>query len=74
VKSGSIRVSQQGAKEIDDRLPLGDIRWGFLYLNPSTGHFDIDHKMVDSHIKELRQQLKGKSKSVIDWIQSKYSI
>jgi hypothetical protein len=74
VKSGSIRVSQQGAKEIDDRLPPGEIRWGFLYLNPTTGHFDIDHKMVDSHIKELRQQLKGKSKSIIDWIQSKCSI
>ncbi|OSS45706.1 hypothetical protein B5807_09625 [Epicoccum nigrum] len=70
VKSGSIRVSQQGAKEIDDRLPPGEIRWGFLYLNPTTGHFDIDHKMVDSHIKELRQQLKGKSKSIIDWIQT----
>lgn len=54
---------------IDDRLPQGDIRWGFLYLNPSTGRFDIDRKMVDSHVLELRKQLQGKSESVIDWIQ-----
>jgi hypothetical protein len=52
-------------------MPQGDIRWGFLYLNPSTGHFDIDRKMVDSHVGELRKQLQGKSKSVIDWIQGK---
>ncbi|KAF3053126.1 hypothetical protein E8E11_009794 [Didymella keratinophila] len=70
VKSGSIRVDQEGELEIDDRLPQGDIRWGFLYLNPSNGRFDIDRKMVDSHISELRKQLQGKSKSVIDWIQA----
>lgn len=57
--------------EIDDRLPQGDIRWGFLYLDPSSGRFDIDRKMVDSHISELRKQLSGKSKSIIDWIQGK---
>lgn len=71
MKSGSIRIGKDGKKEIDERLPRGDIRWGFLYLNPSNGRFDIDQKMVDSHVKELRQQLQGKSKSVIDWIQSK---
>ncbi|KAH6614894.1 hypothetical protein C7974DRAFT_366825 [Boeremia exigua] len=70
VKSGSIRVGREGPLEIDDCLPQGDIRWGFLYLNPTNGRFDIDHKMVDSHAKELRQQLQGKTKSVIDWIQT----
>ncbi|CAG5137429.1 uncharacterized protein ALTATR162_LOCUS103 [Alternaria atra] len=69
VKSGSIRIGRDGELEIDDRLPQGDIRWGFLYLNPSTGRFDIDRKMVDSHVGELRKQLQGKSKSLIDWIQ-----
>lgn len=59
--------------EIDERLPQGDIRWGFLYLNPSDGRFDIDRKMVDSHVAELRKQLQGKSKSVIDWIQGMYN-
>ncbi|KAJ4407517.1 hypothetical protein N0V91_003785 [Didymella pomorum] len=70
VKSGSIRVGQEGELEIDERLPQGDIRWGFLYLNPCNGRFDIDRKMVDSHISELRKQLQSKSKSVIDWIQA----
>jgi hypothetical protein len=53
----------------NDRLPEGQIRWGFLYLDPSTGRFEIDQKMVDSHVEELRRQLQGKSKSIIDWIQ-----
>ncbi|KAF3040871.1 hypothetical protein E8E12_001913 [Didymella heteroderae] len=70
VKSGSIRVCQAGELDIDERLPQGDIRWGFLYLNPYNGRFDIDKKMVDSHISELRKQLQGKSKSVIDWVQA----
>ncbi|EAT85734.2 hypothetical protein SNOG_07083 [Parastagonospora nodorum SN15] len=55
---------------IDERLPEDQIRWGFLYLDPSTGRFEIDQKMVDSHVEELRTQLQGKSKSVIDWIQT----
>jgi len=72
VKSGSVRVGPQGKLDIDDRLPQGDIRWGFLYLNPTNGRFDIDHKMVEVHVRELRQQLQGKSKSVIDWIQGMF--
>ncbi|KAH7414032.1 hypothetical protein DE146DRAFT_673709 [Phaeosphaeria sp. MPI-PUGE-AT-0046c] len=55
---------------VDEHLPEGEIRWGFLYLDPSNGRFEIDHKMVDSHVEELRKQLQGKSKSVIDWIQA----
>lgn len=70
-KSGSIRIGLNGGLDIDDRLPQGDIRWGFLYLNPSNGRFEIDRNMVDSYLSELRQQLQGKSKSVIDWIQGK---
>lgn len=69
VKSGSIHIGRDGEMDIDDRLPQGDIRWGFLYVNPSTGRFDIDRKMVDAHISELRKQLQQKSKSIIDWIQ-----
>ncbi|KAJ4320149.1 hypothetical protein N0V94_003510 [Neodidymelliopsis sp. IMI 364377] len=68
-KSGSIRVGREGELEIDNRLPHGEIRWGFLFLNPSSGRFDIDRKMVDSHVSELCQQLQAKSMSVIDWIQ-----
>ncbi|USP74526.1 uncharacterized protein yc1106_01800 [Curvularia clavata] len=68
-KTGSVRISRQGEKAIDDRIPAGEIRWGFLQLDPKSGRFEIDKKMVDGHIEELRTQLQGKSKSVIDYIQ-----
>ncbi|CAN9157319.1 unnamed protein product [Alternaria alternata] len=68
-KTGSVRVSHDSDAETDDRLPKGDIRWGFLQLDPKSGRFKIDQKMVDGHVEELRTQLKGKMKSVIDYIQ-----
>jgi hypothetical protein len=64
-----VRVTNGESLGIDERLPEGQIRWGFLYLDPSNGRFEIDQTMVDSHVEELRRQLQGKSKSVIDWIQ-----
>ncbi|KAF2680029.1 hypothetical protein K458DRAFT_312748 [Lentithecium fluviatile CBS 122367] len=69
-KTGSVRIARDSSTElaIDDRLPAGEIRWGFLYLDSATGHFEIDGKMVDAHIEELRKQLQGKTKSVIGWI------
>jgi hypothetical protein len=71
-KTGTVRIVRDGndGSAIDHRLPKGQIRWGFLYLDPTTGRFEIDQKMVDSHVNELRKQLQGKSKSVIDWIQA----
>ncbi|KAF2131450.1 hypothetical protein P153DRAFT_365035 [Dothidotthia symphoricarpi CBS 119687] len=69
-KTGSVRISPGKDLVVDDRLPQGEIRWGFLYLDPSSGRFEIDQKNVDVHILELRKQLQGKSKSVIDWIQA----
>ncbi|KAL1791924.1 hypothetical protein ACET3X_009675 [Alternaria dauci] len=68
-KTGSVRVSHNADAETDDRLPKGDIRWGFLQLDPKSGRFKIDQKMVDGHVEELRTQLQGKMKSVIDYIQ-----
>ncbi|OAL50609.1 hypothetical protein IQ07DRAFT_566679 [Pyrenochaeta sp. DS3sAY3a] len=68
-KTGSVRISRNKDLELDDRLPEGEIRWGFLYLHPSNGRFEIDQKMVDGHVEELRKQLQGKSKSIIDYIQ-----
>ncbi|EDU40310.1 hypothetical protein PtrSN002B_004346 [Pyrenophora tritici-repentis] len=69
-KTGSMRISHIDEKTIDDRLPEGEIRWGFLQLDPKSGRFEIDQKMVDGHVEELRTQLQGKSKSVIDYIQA----
>lgn len=68
-KTGSVRITRGEDLQIDDRLPRGEIRWGFLYLDPSNGRFEIDQKMVDGHVEELRRQLQGKSKSIIDYIQ-----
>lgn len=69
-KTGSVRVSSKGDLKIDENLPEGEIRWGFLYLDSSTGRFEIDQKMVDGHVEELSKQLEGKSKSVIDYVQA----
>ncbi|KAI4614994.1 hypothetical protein J4E80_006500 [Alternaria sp. BMP 0032] len=68
-KTGSVRISRDSDAEIDDQLPEGEIRWGFLQLDPESGQFKIDQKMVDGHVEELRTQLQGKLKSVIDYIQ-----
>ncbi|OBS18794.1 hypothetical protein FPOA_10522 [Fusarium poae] len=71
-KSGSVRISKDSNEilAIDESLPEGDIRWGFLRLSPKTGRFEIDQAMVDSHIKELHKQLLGKRKSILGFIQA----
>lgn len=70
-KTGTVRVSEnkEPQLDIDQFLPRGEIRWGFLVLSPQTGRFEIDHKMVDAHIDELRKQLSDKS-SVFSFIQT----
>lgn len=70
-KTGTVRISKnkEPQLEIDQALPQGEIRWGFLALSPQTGRFEIDHKMVDAHIDELRKQLSDKS-SVFSFIQT----
>jgi hypothetical protein len=72
VKSGSVRISKDSNVKlpIDESLPEGDIRWGFLRLSPKTGRFEIDQTMVDAHIKELYKQLLDKRKSVLGFIQA----
>ncbi|KAH7110888.1 hypothetical protein B0J11DRAFT_599189 [Dendryphion nanum] len=70
-KLGSVRITNDPSNAtIDDRLPKGDIRWGFLYLDPTTGRFQIDQKMVDAHISDLRTQLATKSDSIISYIRA----
>lgn len=76
-RTGGARISQMDgqpkqlvAMDIGYRLPSGKIRWGMLFLNPATGHFEIDQKIVDKHIQELSRQLRDKSSSVFSWIQA----
>lgn len=69
-KTGTVRVrgEQQDLEPTDSSLPVGDIRWGFLKLEPITGRFVIDQDMVDTHIDDLRKQLEDKKSSVFSWI------
>ncbi|EED21555.1 conserved hypothetical protein [Talaromyces stipitatus ATCC 10500] len=52
-----------------DPLPRGDVRWGFLRLDPERGRFLIDQEQVDAHIEELRHQLSA-CKSIFAWVQA----
>jgi hypothetical protein len=69
-KSGAVRImaNKNAKKTIDKSLPRGEIRWGFLKLDPASGRFEIDQEMIDEHIVELQRQLKDK-KSIFAWIQ-----
>ncbi|KAI8623640.1 hypothetical protein F5Y19DRAFT_351773 [Xylariaceae sp. FL1651] len=71
-KTGTVRISGDPSAqlEVDESLPTGDIRWGFLKLSAQTGKFEIDQAMVDKHIVDLRRQLVDKRKSVISFIQA----
>ncbi|RWA03749.1 hypothetical protein EKO27_g11357 [Xylaria grammica] len=71
-KSGTVRISRDPSVtlDIDESLPVGDIRWGFLRLSAKSGRFEIDQVMVDKHIVDLQRQLADKRKSVISFIQT----
>lgn len=70
-KTGCVRImgdtNEPGV--VEPALPDGEIRWGFLELDPKSGHFVIDQGMVDKHIEELQLQLQDK-KSLFSWIQA----
>jgi hypothetical protein len=69
-KTGAVRIGRESTKplKLDPSLPVGQVRWGFLYLDQS-GRFEIDQSAIDSHIEELRRQLQDK-KCVFSWIQA----
>lgn len=52
-----------------DSLPNGQVRWGFLLLDPKAGRWIIDMQKVDEHIDELQRQLTA-CRSVSAWIQA----
>ena len=63
-KTGCVRIAKVGGG--DDAaaaapgtltLPQGDVKWGFLKLDPATGRFLINQAEVDKRIEELRPQL-----------------
>jgi hypothetical protein len=71
-KSGSERIlrDKEELPTIDPALPDGEIRWGFLSLDPESGRFVIDQSLVDVHIEELQRQLQDKAKSIFSWVQA----
>lgn len=70
-KSGTVRILRDKTQPgyINPSLPQGDIRWGFLRLDPVSGKFIIDQEMVNFHIDKLERQLQDR-KSIFDWIQT----
>jgi hypothetical protein len=70
-KTGSVRIGKDPNNPLqrDPSLPMGRVRWGFLYLDDRSGRFEIDQSAIDSHIEELRRQLQSK-KCVFSWIQT----
>ncbi|KAK3114293.1 hypothetical protein LTR53_007543 [Teratosphaeriaceae sp. CCFEE 6253] len=76
-RTGSARIradasTDTGLASVDvgEDLPRGQIRWGMLYLDAQSGRFMIDQAMVDTHIDELRRQLRDKGNSAFAWIQT----
>ncbi|ESZ95613.1 hypothetical protein SBOR_4009 [Sclerotinia borealis F-4128] len=70
-KTGSCTITRHPTNITPPPLspPQGPVSWNFLHLDPLTGRFLIDQKLVDNHIKELNLQLKA-CKSIFDWIQA----
>jgi hypothetical protein len=67
-KTGAVHIGTKGALHKD--LPVGDITWGFLKMDPSkNGQFVIDRAQVDVHIEELKRQLEATT-SVFAWVQA----
>ena len=70
-KTGSANVLRD-AKSMSggasDKLPQGQIRWGFLILD-SSGKWIIDDQIVEQHVPKLQTQLKA-CKSIFTWVQA----
>lgn len=72
-KAGTVRIARDRDVKlsINESLPSGDIRWGFLSLSPQTGRFEIDQDLVDRHTQELRRQLlQSGKKSIFSFVQT----
>lgn len=61
--------AEDSAYNTSSLLPFGQIRWGFLVLDPIRRNWNIDQALVSTHIAELRIQL-SQCKSVFAWIQA----
>jgi hypothetical protein len=71
-KTGSAYLTTDGIvkdSKIVSILPKGDVVVGFLKFDEQTGSWVIDSAQVDTHLKQLQNQLQS-CDSVLKWIQT----
>ncbi|KAK4662635.1 hypothetical protein QC763_605300 [Podospora pseudopauciseta] len=70
-KTGSVYLPGASNRDTDvsDILPAGPVTIGFLQLDPETGRWTIDQKLVFAHVDQLKKQL-GECNSVLSWVQT----
>lgn len=70
-KTGSVYLP--GASKRNDSvaktLPPGPVSIGFLRLDPESGKWRINQKLVAAHVDQLKTQL-AECKSVLSWVQT----
>ncbi|KAL2133169.1 hypothetical protein VTI74DRAFT_2805 [Chaetomium olivicolor] len=70
-KTGSVYLPGSSKRDptIAKTLPAGPVKIGFLSLDPESGKWVIDQKLVVAHIDQLKKQL-SECKSVMSWVQT----
>jgi hypothetical protein len=70
-KTGSVYLPGSAKRDatIATTLPAGPVKIGFLCLDPETGKWVIDQKLVGAHVDQLKRQL-ADCKSVLSWVQT----
>ncbi|KAL2185352.1 hypothetical protein L209DRAFT_733219 [Thermothelomyces heterothallicus CBS 203.75] len=70
-KTGSVYLPGSAKRDptIARTLPAGPVRIGFLCLDPETGKWGIDDKLVAAHVDQLKKQL-SECNSVLSWVQT----
>jgi hypothetical protein len=70
-KTGSVYLPGTTKRDetITKTLPVGPVKIGFLCLDPETGKWVIDQKLVVAHVDQLKKQL-ADCKSVLSWVQT----
>ena len=70
-KTGSVYIPGTSKKNasIAATLPTGPVKIGFLALDPESGKWVIDQKLVVAHVDQLKKQL-TESKSLLSWVQT----
>ncbi|KAK4154142.1 hypothetical protein C8A00DRAFT_43060 [Chaetomidium leptoderma] len=70
-KTGSVYLPGSAKRDetIAKTLPAGPVKIGFLCLDPESGKWVIDQKLVVAHVDQLKKQL-AECKSVLSWVQT----